>query len=134
MNACYKLLYGEPFSDFKGVRAFLKKCNEEDAKVEYSIFSLEDIETFAKDDNLHSKYWLVRKAVVAIYYFGGLFSREARHVMYENVTIKPDGIHVKYSKETGKDQTMVRLSICSIRKVYVSISKNVGIKISIFWL
>jgi hypothetical protein len=94
-------IYG--ITNFRDVRIFLKKCNDEDDKVAYSKFSIEDLETFAKDYNLESKYWLVRKAVVAFYYFGDLFSKDARHVMYEDVINMPDGFHVKFSKETGKE-------------------------------
>jgi hypothetical protein len=55
------------------------------------------------DHNLSSNYWLVRKVVAGMAYFGGLRSIELLNLQIQDLTNTPEGIYVDLFRAKQRD-------------------------------
>ena len=77
----------------------LIKSFEGAPKKKAAIFTAEELRTFCEAPELEGAYWLVRKAVVILAYFGGLRLVEALNLVLEKIDNKKDGsIRVRHNR------------------------------------
>ena len=77
----------------------LLKSFEGAPKKKAAIFTAEELRAFCEAPELEGGYWLVRKAVVILAYFGGLRLVEALNLVLEKIDNKKDGsIRVRHSR------------------------------------
>ena len=68
-------------------------------KKKAAIFTAEELRAFCEAPELDGAYWIVRKAVVVLAYFGGLRLVEAMNLVIEKIQDKKDGsIQVKHCR------------------------------------
>ena len=79
------------------------------------IFTPQQIEDFISDTELSSKYWLVRKAVCLIGYYGGFRNVELKSLKFENCELDSMGywFHFARCKQRGRVEDT---SICIPRR------------------
>ncbi len=73
-----------------------------------AIFDYDELVAFARNRNYASKYWLVRKAIVAFAYFGGHRNCELRQLKPECLKIRPDGIEVSFPRAKQRQEIKVK--------------------------
>jgi integrase len=115
INAVLKRVYGVSLKSFTRVSDILKSYDSGHVVKQAGIFTPQQIEDFVTDPELSSKYWLVRKAVCLIGYYGGFRNVELKSLKFENCELDSMGywFHFARSKQRGRvEQT----SICIPRR------------------
>ena len=67
-------------------------------KKKAQVFQKEEFDTFVGNLDLTTPYWMVRKAVMVVAYFGGLRHTEADSLNVENFVETTEGIIVTHSR------------------------------------
>ncbi len=82
------------------LRRFIHSCESgETFKTKKPVFSYEDLVEFASNKSLNTPYWLVRKAIVALSYFGNLRNPQLRQLRLDYLKIGENGVEVKLRNE-----------------------------------
>ena len=116
LNACVKRKYGFSLKAFVRVGDSLKSYESGHHVKKASIFSPQEIEDFVTDCQLSSRYWLVRKVICLVGYFGGFRSCELKSLVFENLEMDEMGYWVKF--ERAKQRSMAEEScICVPRRL-----------------
>ena len=115
INAVMKQLYGVSLNSFTRVGDILKSYDSGHVVKRAGIFTPQQIEDFVSDPELSSKYWLVRKAVCLIGYYGGFRNIELKSLKFENVEMDSMGYWFQFarSKQRGR---LEATSICVPRR------------------
>ena len=74
----------------------LIKSFDTDVKTKAKIFAASDINKFTDDKSISSPYWLVRKAVACLAFYGGLRQSELMNLKLEMFETTSDGVYVTY--------------------------------------
>ena len=115
INTVMKRLYGVSMNSFTRVADVLKsyECGYKVKRA--GIFTPQQIEDFVSDPELSSKYWLVRKAVCLIGYYGGFRNVELKSLKFENCECDEMGYWFQFnrSKQRGR---LEATSICIPRR------------------
>ena len=115
INAVMKRVYGVSLNSYKRVGDVLKSYESGHVVKQAGIFSPQQIEDFVSDPELCSKYWLVRKAVCLIGYYGGFRNIELKSLKFENCELDSMGYWFQFarSKQRGR---LEATSICIPRR------------------
>ena len=115
INVVMKRLYGVSLNSYKRVSDVLKSYESGHTVKQAGIFTPQQIEDFVTDPELSSKYWLVRKVVCLIGYYGGFRNIELKSLKFENVECDSMGYWFKFarSKQRGR---LEATSICVPRR------------------
>ena len=115
INAVFKRLYGISLNSYKRVSDVLKSYESGHIVKQAGIFTPQQIEDFVTDPELASKYWLVRKVVCLIGYFGGFRNIELKSLKFENCELDEMGYWFRFarSKQRGR---LEPTSICVPRR------------------
>ncbi|EFX60517.1 hypothetical protein DAPPUDRAFT_123885, partial [Daphnia pulex] len=115
INAVLKRLYGVSLNSYKRVSDVLKSYESGHVVKQAGIFTPQQIEDFVTDPELSSKYWLVRKVVCLIGYYGGFRNIELKSLKFENCELDEMGywFHFARSKQRGRTE---ETSICVPRR------------------
>ena len=71
VNSVCKGKYGEKLQKFPRITSLLKSYDS-DVKKKAAVFEPEDLGRFVSSTTLSTPYWLVRKSIMILCYFGGL--------------------------------------------------------------
>ena len=107
LNSVIKGKYGKKLQIYTRLTSIIKSYDI-DTKKKAKIFTYEEFEKFI-ETGMDDPYWLVRKVLVIISYFGGLRLTEAMNIKLEKIVCKDDIMTVKHErakqrsdkKETG---------------------------------
>ena len=115
INAVFKRLYGVSLNSYKRVSDVLKSYESGHIVKQAGIFTPQQIEDFVTDPELSSKYWLVRKVVCLVGYFGGFRNIELKSLKFENCELDKMGYWFRFarSKQRGR---LEPTSICIPRR------------------
>ena len=69
-----------------------------DVKKKADVFTTNDIINFIRDDTIRTPYWLVRKVVVILAFFGGLRLKETLDLDLEKIESTPAGVFVTHQR------------------------------------
>jgi len=112
LNAFFKGKYEKPLQQYANLTVLMKSYDT-DVKQTATLFSLDQIEQFLTKEGLNSPYWMMRKAVVLLAYFGGLKVIELADLKIENITSDSvNGILVKFKRsneKSSKRETLFRI-------------------------
>ena len=115
INAVMKRVYGVSLNSYTRVADVLKSYDSGHVVKQAGIFTPQQIEDFVSDPQLSSKYWLVRKVVCLVGYYGGFRNVELKSLKFENCDLDGMGwwFHFARAKQRGRvEQT----SICIPRR------------------
>jgi hypothetical protein len=115
INAVMKRVYGKSLNDFKRVGDVLKSYDSGHTVKQAGIFTPQQIEDFVTDPGLSSKYWLVRKVVCLVGYFGGFRNIELKSLLFENCECDSAGYWFKFSRSKQRGR-LEQTSICVPRR------------------
>ena len=115
VNAVMIRVYGVSLKSYARVANVLKSYDSGHTVKQASIFTPQQIEDFVSDPELSSKYWLVRKVVALIGYFGGFRNIELKSLKFENCELDSMGYWFSFqrSKQRGR---LEHSSICVPRR------------------
>ncbi len=105
---------GNSLQQWPRIKKFIKSCESGEPVKKASVFSYEDLVRFGKMTSLNTNYWLVRKAVVALGYFGGLRNIELRNLRLESLKIADDGIEVEFPRAKQRKNIKVKILFTSL--------------------
>ena len=97
VNSICKRKYGIPLQTYPSLISLIKSYDV-DIKKKANFFTKEDIAEFVRNESLSDAYWLVRKALVVIAYFGGLRHAEVMSLSLENLCSEPEGVWISYQR------------------------------------
>ena len=98
LNSVVKGIYGKKLqTEFPRLTSFIK-AYDTDIKKKAMCFEPEDIADFVRRDSISNPYWLVRKAVMIVSFFGGLRHLECMSLCLEKVSFKPEGVVITHSR------------------------------------
>jgi hypothetical protein len=84
INAVMKRVHGVSLNSYTRLGDVLKSYDSGHVVKQAGIFTPQQIEDFISDPQLSSKYWLVRKVVCLIGYYGGFRNVELKSLKFEN--------------------------------------------------
>ena len=104
INAVMIRVYGTSLKSYCRVANVLKSYDSGHSVKQASIFTPQQIEDFISDPELSSKYWLVRKVVALVGYFGGFRNIELKSLKFENCELDSMGYWFSFqrSKQRGR--------------------------------
>ena len=94
INSVVKAKYSRKLQDYPRLTSYLKTFNGVDEKKKSDIFSSEELNAFISSPELDDAYWLVRKAVVILAYYGGLRHNEVMNLELQNFSSAIEGVYV----------------------------------------
>ena len=83
----------------------LLKSFEGAPKKKAAIFTVEELKAFCAAEELEGAYWLVRKAIVILAYFGGLRLTEAMSLVLEKIEVRPNNKGMRVYHNRAKQRT-----------------------------
>ena len=115
VNAVMIRVYGVSMKSYSRVANVLKSYDSGHTVKQASIFTPQQIEDFVTDPSLSSKYWLVRKVVALVGYFGGFRNIELKSLKFENCDTDSMGHWFSFqrSKQRGRLEST---SVCIPRR------------------
>jgi hypothetical protein len=123
INGVLKLRFGFSLKDFPSVTDLLKSYEVGHRVKKASVFSPQQIEDMIVDPELTSRYWIVRKVICLIGYYGGLRSIELRSIEFRKIfesgekSFDVDNAGYWFSFERGKQRGLpVVSSFCVPRR------------------
>jgi site-specific recombinase XerD len=96
---------------------YIKSCQSGESTKKAETFSYHELEGFVNNQNYSSKYWLVRKAMIALAFFGAHRVCELRGLNIENLTVRPDGVLVKFKRAKQREELKVLIHRVLYNKV-----------------
>ena len=97
VNSFVKGKYGKSLQTMPRITSLIKSFDT-DIKNKAFIFSKDEIACFVSNKSISGPYWLVRKVVVIMAYFGGLRSIELMNLKLEMLSSDMNGVHVKHMR------------------------------------
>jgi site-specific recombinase XerD len=76
----------------------LKSCQSGERVKKAAVFTLRELEEFIQNRDFSNKYWMVRKAVIAVAYFGGHRTCELRSLNLEDLEFTDEGAIVTFER------------------------------------
>lgn len=117
LDGMYSRLVGSTLKqDFPRIKNLVKDYQKNETVRKAKVLTKDHIESFLAMD-LPERYWLVRKAVVAIAFCGSLGMEAVRSILFENLDYREDGIFIDF-KVVNKQKRAVEC------QVFVPFSKN----------
>ncbi len=115
VNAVMKRVFGVSLNSYSRVGDVLKSYDSGHVVKKAGIFTPQQIEDFVTDPALTTKYWLVRKVVCLVGYYGGFRNKELKSLKFENVECDTMGywFHFHRAKQRGR---LEQTSICVPRR------------------
>ena len=80
----------------------LLKSYDTDVQKKANIFSTKDINRFVHEDGITTPYWMVRKVVACLAYYGGLRHTEMMGLQVELCESTPEGVYVTHMRSKQK--------------------------------
>ena len=109
INGLCKAKYSLNLKAFCRVTSLIRSYDI-DVQFKSKAFSSEDIKRFIFDESLSCPYWLVRKVVVCVAFFGGLSLVEVVNLCVENCDSSAQGVYVTYKRsKRGSEEESARL-------------------------
>ena len=102
LNGVMKHKYSFNMNKYPRIGARLKVWQSEDVKKKAAVFTPEELKQFCESDELQGGYWEVRKAIVALAYFGGLRLVEAMSLELEKISPGAEGFDVVHERAKGR--------------------------------
>ena len=97
INSTIKGKHGSSLKIFPRVISLLKSYDT-DIKHKADIFSTDEVQIFVNNKALSGAYWLVRKAVVVLAFFGGLRHCESMNLVLERFSSTKEGVYVMHER------------------------------------
>jgi len=97
INSVSKGKYSFNMKQYSKVSQLLKSCDT-DVQKKANIFQTKDINRFVHEDGISTPYWLVRKVVACLAYYGGLRSTEVMGLQVELCESTPEGVYVTHTR------------------------------------
>jgi len=111
INSCVKGIYSDKLQNFPRITSLLK-AYDTDTKSKAHCFEGEDIAAFTEHPDASTPYWLVRKVVIIVAYFGGLRYIETASLQLERVSVEQEGVFITHSRAKQRsDKTETRFLI-----------------------
>ena len=111
INSIYKGMYGKKLQDFPRITRILKTFDT-DIKKKAMCFESEDMANFVKNESYSSPYWLVRKVVLILSFFGGLRHQEVSQLELQNCNLTEEGIYITHFRvKQRSDKTSQRFLV-----------------------
>ena len=98
INAVMKRIYGVSLNSYSRVSDILKSYDSGHVVKQAGIFTPQQIEDFISDPQLSSKYWLVRKVVCLVGYYGGFRNVELKSLKFENCELDCMGFWFRFAR------------------------------------
>ena len=98
INAVMKRIYGVSLNSYSRVSDVLKSYDSGHVVKQAGIFTPQQIEDFISDPQLSSKYWLVRKVVCLVGYYGGFRNVELKSLKFENCELDCMGFWFRFAR------------------------------------
>ena len=115
INAVMKRVFGVSLKSYTRVADVLKSYDSGHVVKQAGIFTPQQIEDFVSDPELSSKYWLVRKVVCLVGYYGGFRNVELKSLKFENC--ESDSVGYWFSFERSKQRGRLEATcICIPRR------------------
>ena len=95
------LRLGQKLHGLPRLKKYVKACQAGRDEKARKRLTYKDLTAFVQKTNLSTKYWMVRKAVVAFFYFGGHSISELQQMNQDCIEIHESGIVVKVPRSTG---------------------------------
>ena len=102
VNGVMKHKYSFNMNSYPRISARMKVWQSEDIKKKAAVFTPEELKRFCESEDLQGGYWEVRKAIVALAYFGGLRLVEAMSLEVEKISPGPEGLDVIHDRAKGR--------------------------------
>ena len=102
INGVLKHKYSFNMNKYPRISARIKVWQSEDVKKKAAIFTPEELKQFCESEELQGGYWEVRKAIVALAYFGGLRLVEAMSLELEKISPTDKGFDVVHERAKGR--------------------------------
>ena len=131
INAVMKRVFGVSLNSYSRVGDVLKSYDSGHVVKKAGIFTPQQIEDFVTDPALSSKYWLVRKVVCLVGYYGGFRNKELKGLKFENLDCDSMGYWFEFNRAKQRGR-LESTSICIPRRQpdwvpVVSDSSRVGL-------
>lgn len=85
-------------NDMQRLKAYIKSCQAGEVTKKAFVLEYGEILKVVNDPTYNSKYWLLRKTIACLAYFGGHRTHELKSLNIEDLKITNDGIEVSYVK------------------------------------
>ncbi len=115
INAVTKRLFGVSLNSYSRVADVLKSYDSGHVVKKAGVFTPQQIEDFVTDPQLSSKYWLVRKVVCLVGYYGGFRNIELKNLKFENLDCDQMGYWFEFSRAKQRGR-VEQTSICIPRR------------------
>ncbi len=131
INAVMKRVFGVSLNSYSRVGDVLKSYDSGHIVKKAGVFTPQQIEDFVSDPALSSKYWLVRKVVCLVGYYGGFRNKELKSLKFENCECDSMGYWFEFNRAKQRGR-LEPTSICVPRRQpdwvpVVSDSSRVGL-------
>ena len=97
LNAVVKGKYGERLQKHPRLTTLLKSFDT-DIKKKAAVFEMEELGVFVASQELTTPYWLVRKGILILAFFGGLRHFEIMELVIEKFRAITDGVIVTHQR------------------------------------
>jgi len=115
INAVMKRVFGVSLNSYSRVGDVLKSYDAGHVVKKAGVFTPQQIEDFVSDPALNSKYWLVRKVVSLIGYYGGFRNKELKSLKFENCECDNMGYWFEFNRAKQRGR-LEATSICVPRR------------------
>jgi len=115
INAVMKRLYGVSLNSWSRIGEVLKSYDCGYVVKKAGVFTPQQIEDFVTDPELSSKYWLVRKVVCLVGYYGGFRNKELKSLKFENCEHDSVGYWFTFARAKQRGR-LEQTSICIPRR------------------
>ena len=126
-------MYGSKLQTYPRITTLLTTYDDDIKKIA-SVFETEDVATFVNNTKTSTPYWLVRKCIIIVAFFGGLRHTEAITLELEKITNTADGIlftHSRSKQRSDKKETkflVPRIGDINYAAVIVNICHKAGFR------
>ena len=102
LNGIVKAKYSFDLGKYPRIKAQIKMFDT-DVKTKAKIFDKDALDAFLGDSTLSSPYWLLRKSVTVVCFFGGLRKIECESLKLENIKSGPTGICIDHERSKQRN-------------------------------
>ncbi len=89
---------GQKLQNWPRLKKYILSCQAGEKIKKADTFTYDELVCFAQNRNLNTKYWQVRKAIVAFAFFGGHRTCELRQLNINSVKVCEDGVEVTFPR------------------------------------
>lgn len=109
INTVVKNKYGQRLQQFPKLTLLLKHFSVEvtpnATRKEAAVFEFDDLVQFIAGPQISTPYWVVRKVVMIVAYFGGLRHTETMDLKLEKLTIDHEGVWITHGRPKLRGQS-----------------------------